>query len=70
MKVAFFPNGGTIVFDDNGQQMPKLQTPYILMFADILAQNKIDPVDCEFILPDGRQARVFWTGEGWNWEVV
>jgi hypothetical protein len=67
--VFFFKNGNTAVCQ-NGEQVPALQIPWILRFVEFLEANKIDPLTCEFNLPDGRIAEVFKTSEGnWNWRV-
>jgi hypothetical protein len=69
-KVLFFNSGSSAVFDEDGNQMPELQKPYILMFAHMLELRGIDPIEVEFTLPSGEKARVFNTPEGYNWKPV
>lgn len=67
-KVLFLPNGNTAVFSQKGRQIPRLQQPYILMFASFLEESEVDPLDVEFTMPDGAVVRLFKTPTGYNWQ--
>ena len=72
--VIFFSNGNTAAFDGFGQQIPGLQESWLRLYVAFLQKScgtgTFDPSNVEFTLPDGRNARLFWTGEGdWNWSV-
>ena len=69
IEVIFFPDGNTAVLKDE-EQVPKLQKPYILMFANFLKTNGIDPLDVEFILPSGKSATLFVADDReYNWRI-
>jgi hypothetical protein len=70
MKVMFFANGNATVFDAHGEQVPDLQRPWIEMFLEHLTARDIDPLQCEFTMPDGRKAMPFVTTDGdYNWRI-
>jgi hypothetical protein len=67
--VFFFPNGNTAYCDD-GEQVPRLQKSWLLLYVDYAVANGVDPTTVEFNLPMGGKARVFKTDEGdWNWRM-
>ena len=67
LKVMFFPNGNTAAFK-NGQQVPDLQEPWLLLYVQLLAAVEIDPTEVEFTMPDRSHARVFERDDGgYNW---
>jgi len=68
ITVMFSVNGNTGVCDAEGQ-IPKLQTPYILLFAEFLKSKGIDPLDVRFKMPDGKIATLFSTPNGYNWRL-
>ena len=69
MKVIFFPNGNTIVFE-NGKQVPELQQSWLLLYVKMLTEQGIDPTTVEFVLPDTRHADVFRLDGGrFNWDI-
>lgn len=63
MNVYFLANGNTAVFK-NGQQVPKLQEPWILQYVRLLVEAGIDPTEVEFTMPDRLHARVFRLEDG------
>ena len=67
MKVIFLENGNTMCFDNDGQQIPKLQPSWFLLYIDKLIKNKIDPTTVQFTIC-GKPASVFKTGDGYNWQ--
>ncbi len=69
MEVMFFPNGNTACFDEAGQQVPKLQRSYLGLYCELLNSEGIKPEKVKFIMPNGKEARVFKTEYGWNWEI-
>ena len=55
---------------DKGERIPELQKPYILMFAEFLKRNNVNPLEVEFTIPSGRKATVFKASDGgYNWEI-
>lgn len=69
MQVFFFNNGNTAVCDTTGQQVPDLQQPWILLFAEFLKSKGIDPEAADFMLPSGKMAHLFRTEAGLNWRI-
>lgn len=70
INVLFAPNGVSAVFGPDGQQIPELQEPWIILFVKHLEEHGIDVLDCEFTMPNGRVARLFKTERGWNWNFA
>ena len=68
MKVMFFPNGNTAVFDKE-KQVPKLQISWFKQYIHFLVSIDTDPTEIEFTMPNGRKAKVFETNEGYNWTI-
>jgi len=69
--VFCFPNGNVAFTGRNGEQVPKLQRPWILLLALRIEEAGIDPSTCEWLMPDGRRAEFFKTADGyWNWEMI
>jgi len=69
ITIMFGVNGNTGVFDDEGQ-MPDLQTPYILLFAEFLNSKGVDPLDVIFKMPNGETVELFSTPNGYNWRLL
>jgi hypothetical protein len=67
MKVIFLANGNTMVFDEDGKQVPKLQESWLLQY---LEANDINPIGIEITMPDGCKASVFETCNGYNWNII
>jgi hypothetical protein len=68
MEILFFPNGNTAVLRD-GEQQPRLQEPWVTLFADWLETQGQNPADYRVTLPDGKTARFFLTSEDvWSWK--
>lgn len=71
MKVIFFDNGNTAVFDEQGNQVPEMQESWLRLFLDYLeAEHREDPVELEITMPGGKRAKVFRTPNGLNWEIL
>ena len=71
MNVIFFPNGNTAVFDEDGKQIPQLQKSWILLFAEHLRDQNIDPLKADYTMPDGSSASLFKTSDGsYNWRIT
>jgi len=72
MKTLYlFPNGNTGVFDEEGHQIPKLQKPWLTLFARFLKEHGEDPTQMEVILPNGKHARIIELEHGsYNWEIT
>ena len=68
MKVLFFPNGNTAVFDDEGHQIPTLQEPWFLLFVEFLKQHYLDPAIVEFTMPDGSTKATYMPTYN-NWQL-
>jgi hypothetical protein len=67
VKVLFFSNGNTGVFDEHGQQIPDLQRAWFELFVQFLAAHGHDPATVEFTMPRGERAR--WLPEYKNWSI-
>jgi|HubBroStandDraft_1064217.scaffolds.fasta_scaffold19852_2 hypothetical protein len=59
--IHFSPNGNTTVLH-GGCQVSELQESWLLLYVDFLVKHRIDPMGCEFILPNGLVARVMKGG--------
>lgn len=70
MKVMFFPNGNTIVFQD-GQQVPDLQREgWFMLYVQMLASIGIDVEQIDFTMPDARRANIISQPDGsFNWMI-
>lgn len=64
--VMFFRNGNAAVCDEHGQQVTTQQEPWLLVYLKYLG---VDPVGVDIRMPDGKQAEVFVTDEGFNWRL-
>ena len=69
----FFNNGNTAATDVDGQQIPELQRSWLVLFAEFLEKQGVDPLQVEFMLPGGLHARLFKIpyerGGGFKWHV-
>ena len=68
MQIIFFTNGNTAVFTAE-DQVPHLQKPWIKLFIEFLKQQDIDPTQQKYFMPDGQEAQVFKTPDGYSWRV-
>ena len=69
-NIIFFSNGCTAVLDENGSQVPEIQSSWITIFAEYLMRHDIDPAKIVFEMPDGRFAKIFSVKDGnINWEL-
>jgi len=70
MKVFFFDNGNTCVFDEEDKQVASLNEPWLLLYAKFLENSGIDPTEHEFKMPNMRVARIFKTDDdNYNWRI-
>jgi hypothetical protein len=58
MRITFFANGMNMAFED-GEQVPDAQRPWIIVYAQYLASQGIDPTAQEIVMPDGSKVRIF-----------
>lgn len=70
MKALLFPNGNIGFFDDNGEQVPKAQKPYITLYFEYLESIGINPEKVTFMMPTGTEAKALRIANGWNWEFI
>jgi len=69
MKVIFFPNGNTIVFE-KGKQVPDLQESWFMLYVGMVAAYGLDPTQMEFVMPNATRAEVIETSQGdFNWRI-
>ena len=69
MKIEFFSNGNVLAFE-NGRQSPKVQYPWLILFAEYLEECDVDPTQCEFVMPNGWVAKIGRNDDGsFNWEL-
>jgi len=52
-RVIFFPNGNTMCFDDDGEQVPRLQRSWFMLYVAFLESKGIDPLTVKYELPEG-----------------
>lgn len=70
-RVMFFGNGNTMVFDEEGLQIPELQQSWFTLFVKFLEEKGINPSELSYVLPTGQEAELFKTSEGnWNWKIL
>ncbi len=69
VKVIFFENGNCIVFKD-GEQVPELQTPYVIEHAKRAKELGYDPTQFDYQMADGRHAEVFEIEGGFNYQIT
>lgn len=68
MDVYFLDNDLAAVFE-NEKQIPALQRSWIIMFAEHLEANGVDPLHVQFHMSDGKVAMLFKTDDGrYNWD--
>lgn len=67
-QIIFFNNGNTAVFDSKGQQIPKFQKSWLLMFIEFLQSKGAKVEKTEINLPDGRRAK--YLKKYHNWEII
>ena len=67
-EILFFQNGNTCVFDENGKQIPKLQTSWLLLYIDFLKNKGIKPEGLKVVLPSAKAATIFKIKDGYNWK--
>lgn len=68
-KIMFFEDGKTSWFNENGEQMPKLQNSWIELYFKFLKNEGVDPLNVEYILPNGMSAKPFQIDSGYNWKI-
>jgi hypothetical protein len=69
MNVIFFPSGRTLIISNRGRQIPNPQS-WLLLYAEFLESQGIDPTQVDFILTDGQTAKVFKANGGYDWKVL
>lgn len=72
-----FRNGNTAVCGEDGKQITRLQSSWLLKYVEFLEAGGLDVLDTEFHLPDGySRAKLFrckdpdTNAEWYNWEVL
>ena len=70
VRVMFFPNGNTACFDEEGEQIPKLQESWFILYLQFLSSNGINPIDIEYDFPLGDKVSVFEIPNGYNWRIL
>jgi len=68
MKIMFFCNGNTAVLTKDGQ-VNHLQESWIRLFIKFLVEQDIDPTQQKYFMPDGQEAQVFKTPDGYSWRI-
>jgi hypothetical protein len=68
-NVMFFENGNTAAFSDK-KPNNDLQVSWIALYCDFLKLKGYEPTKIKFVLPNGKNARIFKTKDGqYNWEI-
>ena len=58
MKIYMNANGTSCVFNDDERQMPELQKPWIVLFAEFLNKMNTNPDGMEIVMPNGEIAKI------------
>lgn len=67
-SVTFFHNGQNMCFDSNGNQIPELQEPWIILWAKLAESYGYDITQIKDIMvPNGSYVKFFKTESGYNW---
>lgn len=64
LKIIFYSNGNVAVFRNN-EQVPILQKSWFMLFVGFLVNVGLDPTQIDFILPDGKKAKISKTEKGY-----
>ncbi len=67
MKVTFFDNGMNMAFE-NGEQVSVAQKSWLIVYAEYLESQGIDPAEQEYEMPNGQAVKLFKTEDGFNWQ--
>ena len=70
MKIIFFTNGNTGVFNDQGLQIPKLQQSWLRLFIQYLESQDIIPTEAEYIMPNGKNIKIHKNITEYSWEIL
>ena len=68
MNILFLANGNTFC-TDKGEQEPKFQEPWILLYFRFLEGQGVDPTQVHFELPNDLTATAIKTEDGYNWNI-
>lgn len=68
-SAIFFPTGQVAVFDERGQQIPELQKPLLLIWAEQAARLGYDPTTLIVETPAG-MVKFFKIENGYNWQIL
>ncbi len=70
ISVVFSANGNTAVFENN-EQVPNLQKSWVILFAEFLKENGVDPTKVEIFLPGVNKAAIFELGDKtYSWRIT
>ncbi len=58
MKITFFDNGMNMAFE-NGEQVSTAQKSWLIVYAEYLESQGIDPAEQEYEMPSGQSVKVF-----------
>ncbi len=69
-ELFLFYNGVTAICDEQGNQVPELQVPWLLLYGQFLESKGIDPLLVKINLPNGDVAKFFRNSEGkLSWDL-
>lgn len=68
-KVVCFPNGNTMVFDEEGKQIPKLQKSWLSLYIEFLKSKGVEPEGLSVKLPDEFEVEIIKTRHGYSWQA-
>mgnify|MGYP000523549413 CR=1 FL=1 len=61
---------GQTLFSKDGEQVPELQQPWLVLYLREIQRHGIDPRDVEIRMSGGQRVYPFVTDEGgWNWSM-
>jgi len=70
MKVYFFDNGNSCVFNEKDQQVASLNKSWLLLYVEFLKSKGLNPTDFEFKMPNAKIAKIFKMEDGnYNWRI-
>jgi len=68
IHIYFFPNGVTVAFNDDNEQLPSLAEPWFKLYLKFLKEQGEKPEDIDFTMPD--QQKAVYLPEYDNWKIV
>lgn len=68
MNIKLYPSGQTTAFDDAGKQVPIAQKSWLVLYAEYLSEQGIDPTRQNIEL-ENTKVRIIETDDGYSWKL-